>query len=136
MQSLRILMADDNPAFLSAVRGLLDKQFITAASLGTGEAVLREVPELDPDVILLDISMGDLDGLEVARRLRDMGCRAKIIMVSIHEGLEFVRAALAAGASGYVFKSRVNSDLIPAIDASCMGKLFVSSRLLETIINY
>ena len=133
MQSLRILMADDNPGFLSTVRELLGNQFTTAASVETGEAVLREAPLVNPDVILLDISIGDLDGLEVARRLRDTGCHAKIIMLSIHEGLEFVRAALAAGASGYVFKSRVGSDLIRAIDASCMGKLFVSSQLLETI---
>jgi len=133
MQPLRILMADDNPGFLYTVRGLLGNQFTITASVETGEAVLREVPQLNPDVILLDISMGDLDGLEVARQLRDMGCRAKIIMLSIHEALEFVRAALAAGASGYVFKSRVGSDLIPAIDASCMGKLFVSSQLLETV---
>ena len=133
MQCPRILMADDNPGFLCTVRGLLSNQFTITASVETGEAVLREVPLLNPDVILLDISMGDLDGLEVARRLRDMGCHAKIIMLSIHEALEFVRAALAAGASGYVFKSRVSSDLIPAIDASCMGKLFVSSQLLETV---
>ena len=135
MQPLRVLMADDNPEFLPMVRSLLGEQFITAAALETGEAVLREAPALDPDIILLDISLGDLDGLEVARCLRDMGCRAKIIIVSIHQGLEFVRAALAAGACAYVFKSRVNSDLIPAIHASCRGKLFISSQILETVDN-
>src|SRR5947209_12328834 len=129
MPPLRILMADDNPGFLRMIRSLLEKQFITAAALENGEAVLREAPELNPDIILLDISMGALDGLEVARRLCDMGCQAKIIMLSVHESIDFIRAALAAGATAYVFKSRVNSDLIPAIGASCMGKLFISSQI-------
>ena len=69
------------------------------------------MPNLKPDMIILDISIGDLNGFEITRRLKANKCSSKIIFLTVHEEFEFVRAAFDAGALGYVFKSRLSSDL-------------------------
>jgi two-component system nitrate/nitrite response regulator NarL len=75
--------------------------------------------------VILDISLGDMTGFEVARRLKDSGCTAKLIFLSVHEDVDFVTAAFDIGASGYVFKSRVTEDLTKAIDIVFNGGRFV-----------
>jgi len=124
-----ILLADDNSAILHLARSVLKEEFTVAGSVRDGRTVLREVPNLNPDVVVLDISMGEPNGIEVARRLRESGCHAKILFLTVHQSLDYVHAALDAGASAYVIKSRMNSDLIPAIKAVCSGKLYVSHPL-------
>ena len=124
-----ILLADDNSMILHQACRVLDGEFTVAASVRDGTTVLKEVPALHPDVIVLDISMGDSNGIEVARRLRESGCDAKILFLTVHQSLDYVQAALAVGASAYVIKSRMKSDLVPAIRAACSGRLFVSQPL-------
>jgi len=128
LQRIRIVLADDNPAILEAVRKILRKDFIVAAVLPDGESVLREASNLNPDLIVIDISMGELSGIEVAQRLSERGCPAKIVFLTVHEAPEFVKAAFEAGAAAYVFKIRLATDLILAIHAVCEGRSFVSSR--------
>jgi DNA-binding NarL/FixJ family response regulator len=125
---MRILLADDNPAILKTVRRILRQEFTVAAVLPDGESVLREVPNLNPDLIVIDISMGELGGIEVAQRLSERGCPAKIVFLTVHEAPELVKAAFEAGAAAYVFKILLATDLIPAIHAACEGRSFVSSR--------
>jgi DNA-binding NarL/FixJ family response regulator len=74
--------------------------------------------------------MGDSNGIEIARSLRERGCNAKILFLTVHQSLDYVQAALAVGASAYVIKSRMNSDLVPAVRAACSGRLFVSQPLM------
>ena len=124
-----ILLADDNSAILHLARRVLREEFTVAGSVRDGRSLLQEVPALHPDVVVLDISMGEPNGIEVARRLRETGCDAKILFLTVHQSLDYVHAALDAGASAYVIKSRMNSDLVPAIKAVCSGKLFVSRPL-------
>ena len=130
MPNVSILLADDNSAILDHLSRMLRQHYAIAAAVKSGAAVLREYGRLEPDVIILDISMGDLSGIEVARQLRDSGCRAKIIFLTVHEDADFVNAAMGAGASAYVVKSRQYSDLFAALDAVLSGKLFVSPNLL------
>jgi DNA-binding NarL/FixJ family response regulator len=85
---------------------------------------------LRPDVIVLDISIGKLSGIEVARHLRDSGCHSKIVFLTVHEDSDFLSAAMGVGGSAYVVKSRLNTDLISAIAAVLCGKVFVSPCLL------
>ena len=124
-ERLRVLLADDNPAILDAVKHLLQKDFQIVGALEQASAVIRQVPELNPDVLILDISMDEMNGFEVARRLRTMKCVSKIIFLTVHEELSFIRAAFDAGASGYVFKSRMSTDLRTAIDAVHGGRVFI-----------
>ncbi len=128
VRQLRVLVADDNPAILEVVGELLGREFLVVGSCSDGNSVLREAATLNPDVIVLDISLGDLSGIEVARRLSQVSCHIKVVFLTVHESAEFVRSALAAGGAAYVFKSRLHTDLFPAIEAACAGKLFVSRR--------
>jgi DNA-binding NarL/FixJ family response regulator len=124
-----LVLADDNPAMLEMLVEMLQTGYNIAAALSNGTSVLDQTAALSPDLVILDISLGDLTGFEVARRLRDSGCTAKIIFLTIHEDIDFVNTAFDIGASGYVFKSRVTEDLIKAIDLVCNGGRFASVML-------
>ena len=126
----RVLLADDNPAILERATTLLEQEFDVLATLPSGEAVLEEYDRLKPDVIVLDISMNGMSGIEVARRLRDKGSSAKIIFLTVHGDSDFVNAALGAGGSAYVVKNCLGADLVSAIHAVLADKLFVSAPLL------
>jgi DNA-binding NarL/FixJ family response regulator len=125
VERLRILLADDNPAILDLLKHLLQKDFQVISALDKSSEVIRDAPELNADVLVLDISMGDLNGFEITRQLRQKQCRSKIVFLTVHEELEFIRAAFDAGASGYVFKSRINTDLRAAIYAVHEGRVFI-----------
>ena len=125
MPCVRVLVADDSPAVLENVVEMLREDFEIAAAVPDGNSVVRKVATLNPDVVVLDISLGDMTGFDVARRLREMNCRARIVFLTVHESVDFVRAAVALGASGYVFKSRASSDLKDAINAAVRGEEFL-----------
>ena len=129
MTKSSVLLADDNPAILEHVSKMLTDQFEVVGAVPDGETVLRDYVGLHPDVIVLDISMGRLSGIEVARRLRAGGCDSRIVFLTVHEGQDFVSAALDAGGSAYVVKSRLMDDLKQAITSALAGKVFVSASL-------
>ena len=131
-----LLLADDNPALLATVVALLDSGYRVVASLSNGASVLNQIDLLDPDILLLDICLGDQNGFDVARRLRDRPSRAKIIFLSIHEDVEFVTAGFDIGASGYIFKSRVVEDLRKAIEVVYAGGRFVSPTSRRSLTHF
>jgi DNA-binding NarL/FixJ family response regulator len=124
-ERLRLVLADDNPAILEVARDLLQKDFQIVAMLERASRVMLEVPKLNPDVLILDISMPEMNGFEITRRLRKEKFQSKIIFLTVHEELQFIRAAFDAGASGYVFKSRMNTDLCVAVNAVYAGRVFI-----------
>jgi DNA-binding NarL/FixJ family response regulator len=129
-----IILADDNSAVLAHVSKMLEekeKEYEVIAALPDGTAVVRECLLLKPDVIILDISLGKLNGIFVARQLRDSGSTAKIIFLTVHEDSDYMNAAMGVGGSAYVVKSRLNLDLFSAIHAVLANKLFVSASLLN-----
>lgn len=132
MPSTTVLLADDNSAVLDHVRKMLEKgqEYKIVAAISDAVVVVREYHRLRPDLILLDISMGPTSGIDIARQLRDSGCTAKIIFLTVHEDSDYVNAAIGAGGSAYVVKSRLNMDLLSAINAVFCNKLFVSPTLL------
>lgn len=121
-----LLLADDNPDLLTTLVEMLQTEYKVVAALPNGASVLDQIAMLDPDLAILDVSLGDLTGFEVARRLKNTGCSVKIIFLSVHEDIDFVSAAFDLGASGYVFKSRVTEDLTRAIDIVFSGGRFAS----------
>jgi len=126
VQSIRLVLADDNPELLDTLVDLLQPPYEVAGVLSDGSSVLQQAPALNPDLIILDISLGDMTGFEVVRRLKKAGCTAKVIFLTVHENIDFVRAAFDLDAAGYVFKSRIGSDLVAAIDRICAGGRFSS----------
>lgn len=132
MPRVTVLLADDNVAVLDHIRKMLEKEkdCKVVAVISDGSIVVREYLRLRPNVISLDISMGGLSGIDIARQLRDSGCSAKIIFVTVHEDYDYLNAAMGAGGSAYVVKSRLNMDLLSAINAVLSNRLFVSPTLL------
>ena len=123
----RILLADDYPLMLERVRTLLQSTFDVVGVAHDGHEMIGEAMRLNPDIIVADISMPGLDGIAAAHRLREMGANATIVFLTIHESPEFVEACLAEGALGFVMKSQMKADLIPAINAALSGQRFISS---------
>ncbi len=123
----RILLADNHPLVLERVKMLLQPTFDVVGVAHDGQEMIEEAMRLNPDVIVADISMPGLDGILAAHRLRRTGIAAIIVFLTIHKSLEFVEACLAEGALGFVVKSQMKADLIPAINAALSGQCFVSS---------
>jgi DNA-binding NarL/FixJ family response regulator len=119
-------MADDHEAFLAAAVRLLEPEFHVVGAVGDGQALLDAAARLSPDVVVLDVSMPLLNGIEAARRLRNAGTPARVVFLTAYADPGFVWAALEAGAHGYVVKSRVASDLPLALREVLAGRPFVS----------
>jgi len=132
MPKASILLADDNAFILDHVRQLLERdgQFNILASVKNANTIVRETTRLKPDVLVLDISMGDMNGIDIATELRDLGSVAKVVFLTVHDDSESVNAAMGAGGSAYVVKTRLSTDLALAIRAALAGKFFVSPSLM------
>ncbi len=130
---IRLLLADDHPAILRKVADLLADEYEIVGSVSDGQALVDAAAERQPDVILLDISMPLMNGIEAAEQLVQRGTRAKIVFLTVHDDPDFVRAALATGASGYILKSHIATDLIPAIREALLGHRFVTPGLTDGI---
>ena len=127
---VRVLLADDSPSMLQAARRILEPEFEVVGTVEDGQAVLEAAESLKPDVLILDISMGLMNGLEAARFLTRIGSTAKIVFLTVHKDPEFVEEAFSAGAVGYVIKPRLATDLVVAIREALIGHTFVSPNLL------
>src|ERR1035441_7322113 len=125
----RLLLADDHAAMLGKSVRLLEGEFEIVGTVANGLDLLVTAARLDPDVVVLDITMPGLDGIEAARRLQRAGCRAKLVFLTVHDDPDYVRAAMDAGGAAYVAKPRLASDLIPAVHAALEGRRFVSPTL-------
>jgi DNA-binding NarL/FixJ family response regulator len=125
---MRVLLADDHPLLLERVTVLLQSTFEVVGVARDGLEMVDKAMRLSPDIIVADISMPELDGIQAAHRLQQMGAKVPIVFLTIHESPQFVEACLAEGALGFVLKSQMRADLIPAINAALSGQCFVSSR--------
>jgi DNA-binding NarL/FixJ family response regulator len=124
---IRILLADDQREILQTAMRLLENEFEVVAAVANGELAIEAAARLAPDLIVLDISMPVLNGIEAACRLKESGSRAKVVFLTVHEDPVLVEAALSAGARGYVLKQRLATDLIPSIRQVLDDFIFVSA---------
>ena len=130
MKRPRVLLADDHKEMRDRVKLHLEAEFDVVGAVADGRMLLEAASRLDPDVCLLDISMPALNGIETAMQLKKLGSKAKVLFLTIHEDVDFLEAALSTGASGYVLKRRLASDLRPAIRDALTGKTFISSSVV------
>ncbi|HYR50160.1 MAG TPA: response regulator transcription factor [Candidatus Eisenbacteria bacterium] len=124
-----LLLADDHAEFLAAVVRHLEPHFEILRTVGDGRMVIAEAARLVPDLIVLDISMPLMNGIEAARQLKVAGSAAKIVFLTVHADLDYVRAALGSGALGYVLKSELASDLLPCLREVLLDRSFVSPSI-------
>jgi DNA-binding NarL/FixJ family response regulator len=124
---LRILVADDNACFLRKMVSLLEAEFEIVAAVADGHAAVEAAQSYQPDIIVLDLEMPGLNGIDVTRKVTTLsGAQPRTIICSVETDLEIVEAALQAGALGYVFKYRIETDLIRALKSAMRGERFVS----------
>lgn len=126
MTKIRVVIADDHQAVTANVRRTIFEECEVIAVVEDGRQAVTAVLTLNPDILVIDISMPVMDGLQAARQLQTANSHARIIFLTIHEDHDFVAAALAAGAFGYVSKARLSTDLVPAILEAMQGHTFVS----------
>jgi DNA-binding NarL/FixJ family response regulator len=123
---LRIAVADDNADFLSEFISVLETEFDVVATATDGKSALEIIRSCSPDVVVLDIEMPGLNGIEVTKELSKTGPRPAVVICSVENDPQTIEAAREAGALGYVFKSRTRKDLAAAVKAVVRGQFFVS----------
>ena len=131
MAQPRVLLADDHRAMLECVCSLLEPQFEVIGMVEDGRTLVSEARRLEPDVIVLDITMPILSGIEAARELDKAGCRARLIFLTSHTDPEYVCRCFTARGLGYVTKSHLIADLIPAIHDVLSDHAFVSPSVWQ-----
>ena len=129
MKRSRVLIADDHSMVIDGLRALLEPEYEVVGAVNDGRAVLPAVQRLRPDVVIIDISMPLLNGLDCARQLRDAGCTTKILILTMHPDATLAQEALAAGASGYVLKSSPGSELKAALGDVLRGRIYLSAAV-------
>jgi DNA-binding NarL/FixJ family response regulator len=130
LRKICVVLADDHQQMIAMVRQTLGEEFEVVSAVEDGKQAVNAVLTLNPDALVIDISMPVLNGLQAAKQLQTADCRAKIIFLTVYEGRDFLDAAFSAGASGYVNKARLSTDLIPAIHEAMLGRIFISAPLL------
>ncbi len=127
----RVVLADDHKATVAALESFLETDYDVVGTVGDGESLVEAIEKLRPDVAVVDITMPRMSGLQAGSRVRDMGSKTRVVFLTHQEDPEFLQAAMAIGALGYVLKRRLASDLRLAIEAALVGQRFISPPLAD-----
>lgn len=136
-RTLHVLLADDHPFILAGIRSLLalDPNIVIAGEASDGPEALRMALELRPDVVVLDLSMPGLNGIAVARRLREMRSPSKVVAMTVHEEPAYLRQLLEIGMGGYVLKRSAADDLVRAIWVVAGGGVYLDPAIAAQIVD-
>jgi DNA-binding NarL/FixJ family response regulator len=129
---IKVLLADDHPPLVEAAISILKPHFEIVGIATDGAMLVSEAVRLRPEVIVSDISLPIVNGIEALHRLRLSNSQAKVVFLTVHAEEEFLKACMSEGALGYVLKSRMKTQLIPAIEAALEGKSYVSPFVFRT----
>src|SRR4030088_1503710 len=137
VKPLRILIADDHDLLRRGVKTLLQSHpnWEICAEAKTGREAVAKAEELKPDILVLDISMPDLNGVEAARRVRKVSPNTEILILSMHYSDQLIREIVDAGVRGYIVKSDSDRDLIIAVETLANHKPFFTPRATEVILS-
>jgi len=133
---IKILIADDHGLIRAGLRALLDDvpEFTVVGEAEDGLVVLRLVVELQPDIVLMDIHMPGISGIEATHRLKDIAPKARVLALTVHEDEGMLREMIRAGAYGYIIKRAVESELIQAIQVVSHGYMYVHPSLTSSLV--
>lgn len=133
---IQLLIADDHQILRAGLRKLLeaDPELAVCGEATSGEEAVRLTRELTPDIVLMDINMPGMNGLEAAKAIRQSGSPARILILTMHEDVELLQASIRAGASGYIVKRAAESDLIDAIYAAARGIVYIHPSMINSLV--
>jgi DNA-binding NarL/FixJ family response regulator len=129
-----VLLADDHRVVAEGLRGLLEPYFEVVGIVPDGRELLAAAKTLDPDVVVLDISMPSLNGIEAAAQMRSAGSRAKVIFLTMHSEVSYAARCLEAGASAFVLKHAAASELITAIQEALKGGTYITPQIARDLV--
>ncbi len=134
MKKARVLLADDHPIVLEGLKNLLGLEFEVIGSVQDGRALVDQATTLHPDVIVADISLPELNGIEAARKIKQTDKNIKIVFLTMHPDATYAADAFEAGASGFVLKHSAPSELITAIHEAMKGRTYVTPLIAGDLI--
>ncbi len=132
-----ILLVDDHKLFRDGLRSMLDSHsnLVVVGEAGDGQSAIKLARDLQPDIVLMDITMPDLNGIEAARRITTETPSIKVIILSMHSDRRYIIEALKSGARGYLLKDSALEEVVSAIDDCRADKVFLSSKISDFVIN-
>jgi DNA-binding NarL/FixJ family response regulator len=134
MKPWRVLLADDHDIVIEGLRRVLNHPDIEiVGALHDGRALLRAAKEIQPDIIVTDVTMPLLNGIDAARKIRQSNPDVKIIFLTMHPDVSFATEALAAGGSGYVLKNSAGDELLTAIREAAQGRIYITKSIAEAV---
>jgi DNA-binding NarL/FixJ family response regulator len=135
VSKLRILLADDHQFITEGLKNLLEPVHEVVAIVGDGQALVKKAAELEPDILVVDISMPLLNGIDAVRQIKKDGSKAKVVFLTMHPDVTYATRALEAGGLGFVLKHSAPAELLEAIKKANLGKKFISPRIAEKLEN-
>ncbi|MCH8055356.1 MAG: response regulator transcription factor [Deltaproteobacteria bacterium] len=132
----RVLLADDHKIVSEGLRSLLEPDYELVGMVEDGRAMVAAAEKLSPDVIVADISMPLLNGIEAARQLKKANSRAKIVFLTMHPDVTYATRAFEAGASGYVLKHAASSELVTAIKEVLRGRMYITPMITKDVLKF
>ena len=135
MKKKRILLADDHKIITESLKNILEPAYEIVGMVEDGYMLVEEAARLLPDVIIADISMPKLNGLEAVRQIKKKGIGSKIIMLTMHPDVTYASKAFDAGALGYVLKHSAHTELLQAVEQALLGKKFITERVAKELEN-
>jgi DNA-binding NarL/FixJ family response regulator len=130
----RVLLADDHRMVTEGLKGLLADEFELVGVVADGRAMVAETKKLRPDVVVADISMPHLNGIDALALLKKDNPEIKVVFLTMHQNAAYARRALGAGASGYVLKHSASAELVLAIRAALKGETFITPALTAEVL--
>ena len=134
MKRWRLLLADDHNIVIEGLRRILDHpEFDIVGVVNNGRSLLRAAKEIQPDIIIADITMPLLNGIDAARQIRKINPKTKIVFLTMHPDVTFATEALAAGGTGYVLKSSAGDELLTAIREATKGRTYLTKSIAASV---
>lgn len=134
MNKPRILIADDHRILAEGLRSLLEPEFEVVGIVANGRELLAEAKKHRPQVIVADVAMPLLNGIEAAAQLRDLGLKTKVVFLTMHHDVTYARRAMQAGAVGFVLKHSVASELVTAVREALQGRTYVTPLIAGELL--
>jgi DNA-binding NarL/FixJ family response regulator len=135
MKSTRVLLADDHPLFLAGLRSLLESECQVVGAVNDGRTLVDVAARLKPDVVILDISLPLLNGIDSARQIKKQLPDTRILFVTMHANPTYLKAALAAGASGYILKTAAREELLGALEDVIRNRIHVTRGFADELVD-